>query len=409
MQEILAHMQGCKAVKKIVAAGSYRRGKETVGDLDFLVVSDDVAAAMDRLAAFGGVESIIARGDTKTSLRLKAGVQVDLRAVPAESFGAALQYFTGSKEHNIVLRGRAKSRGLKINEYGVFRGERADRRPHGRGGLRHAGSALFSAGAARGPPRVRVGRRRRIAHADRAGRHPRRSAHAQHVDRRPGEHRGDGRRRQEPRPEVHRHHRSLEARDDGRRTEAPTSCGSNGRKSTNSTSGSAASRCSRASRSIFSNAAGSIFPTTCWPRPIGSSPASISASSSRASRSPAACSTPCRIPTSMAIAHPTGRMLLARKPYEIDLDAVMRAARDNGKMLELNAHPRRLDLDDVACAAAKSHGIPVVISTDAHRPEGLDAMRCGVQQARRGGLTKADVLNTRTWPQIKKMLGKPSG
>ena len=98
-------------------------------------------------------------------------------------------------------------------------------------------------------------------------------------------------------------------------------------------------------------------------------------------------------------------MLLARKPYEIDLDAVMRAARDNGKALELNAHPKRLDLDDVACAAAKSHGIPVVISTDAHRPEGLDAMRCGIQQARRGGLTKADVLNTRTWPQMKKMLG----
>ena len=107
-----------------------------------------------------------------------------------------------------------------------------------------------------------------------------------------------------------------------------------------------------------------------------------------------------------AIAHPTGRMLLERKPYEIDLEAVMKAARDNGKMLELNAHPSRLDLDDVACAAAKSYGVPIVISTDAHRPEGLDAMRCGVQQARRGGLTKQDVANTRTWPQLKKMLGK---
>ena len=196
---------------------------------------------MDHLAAFGGVDSIIARGDTKMSLRLTAGVQVDLRAVPAESFGAALQYFTGSKEHNIVLRGRAKSRGLKINEYGVFRGERADRRPHGRGSLRHAGFALFSARAARGSPRVRVGRRRRVAQTDRAGRHPRRSAHAQHVDRRPGEHRGDGRRREATRAEVHRHHRSLEARDDGRRIgRRPTAAG-NGPKSTSSTSGSAAS------------------------------------------------------------------------------------------------------------------------------------------------------------------------
>ena len=99
-------------------------------------------------------------------------------------------------------------------------------------------------------------------------------------------------------------------------------------------------------------------------------------------------------------------MLLQRKPYEIDLEAVMRAARDNGKMLELNAHPVRLDLDDVACAAAKALGVPIVIGTDSHRPEGLEVMRCGVQQARRGGLTKADVANTRSWPQLEKMLGK---
>jgi DNA polymerase (family X) len=108
-----------------------------------------------------------------------------------------------------------------------------------------------------------------------------------------------------------------------------------------------------------------------------------------------------------AIAHPTGRMLLQRKPYAVDMEAVMRAARRHGKMLELNAHPTRLDLDDVACAAAKSHGIPIVISTDSHSPDGLDAMFCGVQQARRGGLTKNDVANTHTWPQLKKLLARP--
>ena len=124
VREILAHMNQCPAVKQIAAAGSYRRGKETVGDLDFLVVTRDVGAVMDHLAQFDRAAQILARGDTKMSLRLGAGVQVDLRAVAAESFGAALQYFTGSKEHNIVLRGRAKTRGLKINEYGVFRGEK---------------------------------------------------------------------------------------------------------------------------------------------------------------------------------------------------------------------------------------------------------------------------------------------
>ena len=106
-----------------------------------------------------------------------------------------------------------------------------------------------------------------------------------------------------------------------------------------------------------------------------------------------------------AIAHPTGRMLRRRKPYEIDLDAVLQAARDHGKMMELNAHPIRLDLDDVACAAAKNHGVPIVIATDAHRIDGLDMMRLGVQQARRGGLTKQDVANTHPWARLKKMIG----
>ena len=110
-----------------------------------------------------------------------------------------------------------------------------------------------------------------------------------------------------------------------------------------------------------------------------------------------------------AIAHPTGRLLNRRNAYEVDLEAVLKAARENGKMLELNAHPMRLDLDDVACAAAKAHGIPVVISTDAHNVSGLDAMRYGVLQARRGGLTAEDVANTHTWPQMKKMLSREKG
>ena len=107
VKAILAHMGTCKAVQEISVAGSYRRGKETVGDLDFLTVCSDVEAAMDHFALYDGKANVLARGGTKMSIRLAAGVQVDLRAVEAKSFGAALQYFTGSKEHNIVLRGRA--------------------------------------------------------------------------------------------------------------------------------------------------------------------------------------------------------------------------------------------------------------------------------------------------------------
>jgi DNA polymerase (family 10) len=105
------------------------------------------------------------------------------------------------------------------------------------------------------------------------------------------------------------------------------------------------------------------------------------------------------------LAHPTGRLLNARRPYEVDLQAVLAAARDNGKMLELNASPQRLDLDDIHCAAAKRLGIPVVISTDAHSTDQLDLMRYGILQARRAGLTKDDVANTRSWSKFRKLLG----
>jgi DNA polymerase (family 10) len=108
------------------------------------------------------------------------------------------------------------------------------------------------------------------------------------------------------------------------------------------------------------------------------------------------------------IAHPTGRLLTRRDPYDVDLDAVFAAAKKHGKLLELNAHPQRLDLNDVFCAAAKGHGIPIVINTDAHATEELSLMRHGILQARRAGLTKADVANTRPWAQMKQLVGRVS-
>ncbi len=120
-QELLAWMRAAPEVDQAEVAGSYRRGKETIGDLDILVASNNPAAVMERFDQFPNIAAVLGRGDTKMSVRLGGGMQVDLRVVPAESFGAALQYFTGSKEHNVVLRGMAKNRGLKINEYGVYR------------------------------------------------------------------------------------------------------------------------------------------------------------------------------------------------------------------------------------------------------------------------------------------------
>src|SRR5262245_44521865 len=121
VQELLAHMRQLKSIRQMEVAGSYRRGRETIGDLDLLVDSDDPSAAMDQLGRFEELATVIGRGDTKMSIRLGRGLQIDLRVVPPKSFGAALQYFTGSKDHNVILRGMAKDRGLRINEYGVFR------------------------------------------------------------------------------------------------------------------------------------------------------------------------------------------------------------------------------------------------------------------------------------------------
>jgi DNA polymerase (family 10) len=110
-----------------------------------------------------------------------------------------------------------------------------------------------------------------------------------------------------------------------------------------------------------------------------------------------------------SVAHPTGRLINRREPYAVDMDAVFQAAADHGKMLELNANPVRLDLDDIQCAAAHSHGIPIVINTDAHHIDGLGVMPYGILQARRAGLAREDVANTRSWPELRALVGVVPG
>jgi DNA polymerase (family 10) len=404
VQEILAYMRECPALERIEAAGSYRRGKETVGDLDLLAVAADSAAVMDRLAQYTGLAEVTARGPTKLSARLAGGMQLDLRVVPAESFGAAWQYFTGSKAHNIVLRGLAKDRGLKINEYGVFRGKESI-----------AGRTEEEVYAALDlpcfPPEIREARRE--FEWAKAGELPR----LVELD----DIRGD----------LHCHSTWT----DGLATIAEMAEAAKARglkylaitdhsKRVTMVHGLDATQLRRQWAEIDKlneqlhgitllkgvevdilergglDLDDDVLAEADWV--VASIHYGQNQSRDQITRRVLGA---LENPYVCVFAHPTGRMLTQRKPYEIDLDAVMRAARDHGKMLELNAHPLRLDLDDVACAAAKNLGIPVVISTDAHRPEGLAAMRYGVLQARRGGLTKADVANTRTWPQLKKLLG----
>jgi DNA polymerase (family 10) len=120
----VAYLRADTGIGDVIVAGSYRRMKETVGDLDLLVIADDGEAVVDRFIAYDEVDEVLARGTTRASVVLACGLQVDLRVVPQQSFGAALYYFTGSKSHNIAVRRLAQARGLKVNEYGVFRGKR---------------------------------------------------------------------------------------------------------------------------------------------------------------------------------------------------------------------------------------------------------------------------------------------
>ena len=409
-KEILDHLGACSSIEQIQMAGSYRRGRETVGDLDVLVVSANVDQVMDRFGVLPYVEQVIARGETKMSIRLASGLSVDLRVVAAESFGAALQYFTGSADHNVVLRGMARQHGLKINEYGVFR-------TTGENDEYVAGATEEDVYGALGlpvfPPEMREARREFDwardedlpqlvnesdilgdlhmhttesdgkaslmemvqAAIDRGRHYVAITDHSQRVTMARG---------LDPERLLRQWVQIDELRDqlDGQITVLK------------------GIECDILERGGM-DLPDDVLAQADW----------VVGSVHYGQNQPRKKITERIIgalehPYVSAIAHPTGRLINQREAYEVDMETVFAAAREHGKLLELNASPLRLDLNDVHCAAAKSYGVPVVISTDAHSVAGMDSMRYGVLQARRGGLTTRDVANTRSWHELRKMLAR---
>ena len=407
--QLRTHLQQCEGVERLELAGSYRRGRETVGDLDILVVAGGAGKVMDHFGLFPDVADVIVRGETKMSVRLTRGFQVDLRVVPAESFGAALQYFTGSKDHNVVLRGMAKQRGLKINEYGVYRVD-GDEQTYVAGADEEAVYGALDLPCF--PPELREARRE-FAWAE-AGSMPELVG------------------TEDIRGDLHMHTTATDGRNSleemvqaARRRGLQYIAITDHSKRVTMARGLDAQRLLAQWEEIdrLNEQLGKSFTVLkgieCdilekggmdLPDDVLAQADWVVASIHYGQRQPREQITDRIIgaienPHVSILAHPTGRLIDRRKPYEVDLDAVFAAAAEHGKLLELNANPMRLDLNDVHCAAAKSHGIPIVITTDAHDIDGLDDMRYGVLQARRGGLTKSDVANTRTWPQMKKLIG----
>ncbi|MEC8337805.1 MAG: DNA polymerase/3'-5' exonuclease PolX [Planctomycetota bacterium] len=412
VNSLLTHMRGAKGISQMEIAGSFRRGRETVGDLDLLVDAGDSAPIMDRFGEFEGIAEIIARGDTKMSVRLESGLSIDLRVVPTESFGAAWQYFTGSKAHNVHLRGMAKKQKLKINEYGVFRGEK-----------QIAGTSEAEVYAALGlphfPPELREDRQEFQWAAE--GDLPK-LVQLKDI-------RGD----------LHMHTTATDGKNSlEEMVEAAVERGLSYIAITDHSQRVTMAhgldperllvqwkRIDALNKDVNIDVLKGIECDILekggldLPDDVLAQADYVVCSIHYGQNQPQTQITDRVIeaiehPYTTAIAHPTGRLIGRRKPYAVDLAAVISKAVEHKKLLELNANPARLDLDDIACAAVKAEGGLVVISTDAHKTKGLDSMRYGVLQARRAGLTKSDVANTKTWKQLQKYLGgqgtkKPGG
>jgi len=399
-----AWLERIPGVRQVVVAGSYRRARETVGDLDILVTVDRTGV-MERIVTYDEVSRVLSSGPTRATLLLRSGLQVDVRVVEQACFGAALVYFTGSREHNIALRRLAQERRLKISEYGVFRGTR-------RTAGKTEASVYHSVGLPWIEPELRENRGE--LEAARAGKLPqlvtrddlRGDLHAhttatdghnslremaaaaraagleylaitEHSRRLTVAHGLDPRRLRRQMHDIDRLNETLEGitllkgvevdiLEDGRLDLPDEVLGE---------------------LDLVVGAVHSNF---------GLSRARQTARILRAMDRP----------YFTILAHPTGRLLETREPYDVDMLRIIRKARARGCFLELNAHPERLDLLDTHCQLARDEGVLVAINSDAHSTQDFANLVYGVGQARRGWLEKRDVLNTRSLRQLQKLLGR---
>ena len=400
---IVEDLQQLPEVEQAAVAGSCRRRRETCGDLDILATCSDSGPPMDLLASHPLVEAVLQRGETKQRVRLKTGIELDLRVVPEASFGAAMQYFTGSKEHNVVVRQRAKDLGLKVNEYGVFRGEEQI-------AGRTEADVYASVGLPWFPPELRENRHEFEWAA--AGTLPT-LVTVEDI-------RGD----------LHMHttasdgaasieEMALAAKARGLKYIAITDHSkrvsmANGLDSTRLRAQWKEIRAVReriTGIEILCGIECDILEdaTMDLPDDVLAEADWVIAVLHYGLKQPGEqimkrLMTAVKNPHVDIIGHCTGRMIGRREGADVNFSELLKAAADHQVMMEINAHPSRLDLDDIHAAAAKDMGIPIVISTDSHSVNGFEVLQYGVDQARRAGLTKQDVANTKSLADFRKML-----
>jgi DNA polymerase (family 10) len=402
-EPLLAYLRKVKKVRDVVLAGSYRRGRETVGDLDILVTMEEGSPVMDRFAAYEDVTEVVSRGSTRSTVILRGGLQVDLRAVDPVCFGAALHYFTGSKAHNIQIRRMGQGRGLKINEYGVFRG---DERIAGK----TEKSVFQSVGLPFIPPPLREGRGEIEA------------AHAKTLPKlvELDDLKGD----------LHVHTNATDgsvgleqmasaAKKRGLDYIAITDHTKHLTVAHGLTEEALAKQIDAIDRlndklrgiTVLKGVEVDILEDGSLDLPdsilqrldlvIGAVHGQFGLSRSRQTD---------RVCRAMdhryfsILAHPSGRLLDERKAMDLDMERIVRHARERSCFLELNSQPQRMDLDDTHCRLAKEEGVLVCINSDAHGESQFEDLTFGINQAQRGWLRKEDVLNSRTLGSLRKLL-----
>jgi len=400
-EKIVEHLRGYPGVEKVTPAGSLRRGRETVGDLDILVTgkacSEDEARQklIDHIIKLPGLMEIIARGENKVSFRMRGGMQVDVRFLAPESFGAAMQYFTGSKAHNVALRQRALKMGYTLSEYSLARVDdqkvvagKTEEEIYAKLKLDYIAPELrencgeLDAAEKHVLPVI-------VSQSDLQG-----DVHMHTVE-------TDGRNTIEEMAEAAqaRRYKYMAITDHSKNLAF-----ANGLDDTRAVEHikriRAADEKSEGIK-IFAGvevdilADGSLDLSDSVLEQMDLVIASVH---SHFNQSPAEMTDrllkAIENPNTSLIGHPTGRILLRRDAYQFDLDKVLKAAAERKVAMELNAYPDRLDLCDRHLRLAKQYGVKIVINTDSHHTSHLDKIRFGVLQARRAWLTKEDVLNT---------------
>ena len=409
---ILKELRGLPEVKRAEIAGSLRRLKETVSDLDFVAAASEVEPVMAWFVSQAGVESITAQGTTKSSVRLEGGLQADLRVVPEEQFAFALHHFTGSKEHNVALRQRALARGYSLSEWGLTKKDVEGANPEGHGIKTEAGLFEFL-GLAEVPPELREGMGELEAAEG--------NALPELLE-----------------PEMikgvfHNHTDASDGRDTyeamalaagalgfeylGLADHSKASFQANGLndervlnqlekvRAYNASDAEGAHLFAGIECDILKDGSLDLEDATLAAldyvvvsvhSAFGMAEAEMTARVIRAIEHPA---------TTM-LAHPTGRLLLRRDPYAIDLAKVIDAAIANGVIIEINANPQRLDLDWRLWRRAAERGLHCAINPDAHSTGGLEYFRAGVNIARKGWLPKEQVLNCRDRTGVESWFAK---